>query len=131
MSQYRATNRPKRPRLTGDGSAELTLERALAGHYAAAPSQPPRTTPRPPPTASNAHRAKLRRCYQEPERAIAHEHSDELREQLRGLTDRQRQFLALQAAGLTYAEIAQRTDTTLHTVERQILRGRRKLTDGG
>ena len=28
MSQYRATNRPKRPRLAGDGSAELTLERA-------------------------------------------------------------------------------------------------------
>ena len=65
MSQYRATNGPKQPRLTGDGSAELTLERALAGHYAAAPSQPPRTTPRPPPTASNTQRAKLRRCYWE------------------------------------------------------------------
>jgi RNA polymerase sigma factor (sigma-70 family) len=65
------------------------------------------------------------------ERAIAHEHSDELRDQLRGLTDRQRQFLALQAAGLTYAEIAERTGTTLRTVERQILRGRHKLTERG
>jgi len=65
------------------------------------------------------------------ERAIAHEHSDELRDQLRGLTDRQRQFLALQGAGLTYAEIAERTGTTLRTVERQILRGRHKLTGRG
>jgi len=65
------------------------------------------------------------------EQAIDHEHSDELRDQLRGLTDRQRQFLAMQAAGLTYAEIAQRADTTLRTVERQILRGRHKLTEGG
>ena len=65
------------------------------------------------------------------ERAITSEHSDELRDQLLGLTDRERQFLALQAAGLTYAEIAQRTDTTLRTVERQILRGRHKLTNRG
>jgi RNA polymerase sigma factor (sigma-70 family) len=65
------------------------------------------------------------------EHAIAHEHSEELRDQLRGLTDRQRQFLALQAAGLTYAEIAERTGTTLRTVERLILRGRHKLTRRG
>jgi RNA polymerase sigma factor (sigma-70 family) len=65
------------------------------------------------------------------ERAIATEHSDELRDQLLGLSDRQRQFLALHAAGLTYAEIAERTDTTLRTVERQILRGRHKLTERG
>jgi RNA polymerase sigma factor (sigma-70 family) len=65
------------------------------------------------------------------EQTIAHEHSDELRHQLRGLTDRQRQFLALQGAGLTYAEIAERTGTTLRTVERQILRGRHKLTGRG
>ena len=66
-----------------------------------------------------------------PERVIASQHYDELRDQLRGLNDRQRQFLALQAAGLTYAEIAQRTGTTLRTVERQILRGRHKLTERG
>jgi RNA polymerase sigma factor (sigma-70 family) len=65
------------------------------------------------------------------EQTIAHEHNDELRDQLRTLTDRQRQFLALQAAGLTYAEIAERTGTTLRTVERQILRGRHKLTGRG
>jgi RNA polymerase sigma factor (sigma-70 family) len=65
------------------------------------------------------------------ERAIANEHSDELRGQLRTLTDRQRQFLALQAAGLTYAEIAERTATTRRTVERQILRGRTSSPNGG
>jgi RNA polymerase sigma factor (sigma-70 family) len=65
------------------------------------------------------------------EQTIAHEDSDELRDRLRTLTDRQRQFLALQAAGLTYAEIAERTATTLRTVERQILRGRHKLTERG
>ena len=65
------------------------------------------------------------------EQAIAREDTDELRDQLRRLTDRQRQFLALQAAGLTYAEIAERTGATLRTVERQILRGRHKLTERG
>jgi RNA polymerase sigma factor (sigma-70 family) len=65
------------------------------------------------------------------EQAIAHEDSDELRDQLRKLTDRQRQFLALQAAGLTYAEIAERTGTSPRTVERQILRGRHKITERG
>jgi RNA polymerase sigma factor (sigma-70 family) len=65
------------------------------------------------------------------DQTIAREDTDELRDQLRRLTDRQRQFLALQAAGLTYAEIAERTATTLRTVERQILRGRHKLTEGG
>jgi RNA polymerase sigma factor (sigma-70 family) len=65
------------------------------------------------------------------DQTIAREDTDELRDQLRGLTDRQRQFLALQAAGLTYAEIAERTATTLRTVERQILRGRHKLTGRG
>ena len=65
------------------------------------------------------------------EQMIATEHSNELRDELRPLTDRQRQFLALQAAGLTYAEIAERTATTLRTVERQILRGRHKLTERG
>jgi RNA polymerase sigma factor (sigma-70 family) len=65
------------------------------------------------------------------DQTIAREDTDELRDQLRRLTERQRQFLALQAAGLTYAEIAERTATTLRTVERQILRGRHKLTEGG
>ena len=65
------------------------------------------------------------------EQAIANEHSHELRDQLRTLTDQQRQFLALHAAGLTYTEIAQRTRATRRTVERQILRGRHKLTERG
>ena len=65
------------------------------------------------------------------DQTIAREDTDELRDQLRRLTDRERQFLALQAAGLTYAEIAERTATTLRTVERQILRGRHKLTGRG
>jgi RNA polymerase sigma factor (sigma-70 family) len=62
--------------------------------------------------------------------AIEHEHSDELRDRLRALTERERQFLALQAAGLSYREISVRTGATRRTVERQILRGRRKLEQG-
>jgi RNA polymerase sigma factor (sigma-70 family) len=59
--------------------------------------------------------------------AIEHERSDGLRDRLRILTDRERQFLALHAAGLTYREISVRAGVTRRTVERQILRGRRKL----
>jgi RNA polymerase sigma factor (sigma-70 family) len=52
---------------------------------------------------------------------------DEARRRIGRLTERERQFLALQAAGLTYEEIAKRLSVSVRTVERQILRGRRKL----
>jgi RNA polymerase sigma factor (sigma-70 family) len=52
---------------------------------------------------------------------------DEARRRLARLTDREREFLALQALGLSYSEIAQATGSSLRTVERQILRARHKL----
>jgi RNA polymerase sigma factor (sigma-70 family) len=58
--------------------------------------------------------------------AISHEHTRELKGRLAMLTERQRQFLALKALGLSYQEIAA-TGPSIRTVERQILRGRRKL----
>jgi RNA polymerase sigma factor (sigma-70 family) len=57
---------------------------------------------------------------------IQHEHTRELQARLARLTDRQRRFLALQALGLTYQEIAG-TGSSVRTVERQIHRGRQKL----
>jgi RNA polymerase sigma factor (sigma-70 family) len=64
--------------------------------------------------------------------ALAHEHSEQLRHRLLALTDRERRYLALHAAGLRYREIAQAEGgVSLRTVERQILRGRRKLKRGG
>jgi len=59
--------------------------------------------------------------------ALEREHTDELRRELDALTVRERQFLALQAAGLSYVEIAVRLGVSTRTAERQILRGRRKL----
>jgi RNA polymerase sigma factor (sigma-70 family) len=56
---------------------------------------------------------------------------DEVRRALACLTVRERQFLALQAAGLSYREVAERLQVTVRTVERQILRGRHKLRRGG
>ena len=56
---------------------------------------------------------------------------DEARRALEVLTARERQFLALQAAGLSYREVAERLHVTVRTVERQILRGRHKLRRGG
>ncbi len=44
------------------------------------------------------------------------------------LSERQRQLVWLQGLGLSYAEIARETDLTRRTVERQLLRARRKLT---
>jgi RNA polymerase sigma factor (sigma-70 family) len=46
---------------------------------------------------------------------------------LASLTDREKRFLGLQAAGWSYAEIAVRLGVSVRTTERQILRGRRKL----
>jgi DNA-directed RNA polymerase specialized sigma24 family protein len=43
------------------------------------------------------------------------------------LNGRERQYLGLQAIGLSYAEIAELTGSTLRAVERQIYRGRCKL----
>ena len=56
---------------------------------------------------------------------------DLVRRRLAALTPRELQFLALQALGLTYDEISAELDVTVRTVERQILRGRQKLRDGG
>lgn len=56
---------------------------------------------------------------------------DVVRRRLAALTARERQFLALQALGLSYDAISAELDVTVRTVERQILRGRRKLRDGG
>jgi RNA polymerase sigma factor (sigma-70 family) len=47
--------------------------------------------------------------------------------QLRGLPARQQRLLWLQALGLSYAEIAEHEGCTLRTVERQLLRAKRRL----
>jgi RNA polymerase sigma factor (sigma-70 family) len=46
------------------------------------------------------------------------------------LTDREKRFVGLQAAGLSYEEIAVRLEVSVRTTERQILRGRRTLREG-
>jgi RNA polymerase sigma factor (sigma-70 family) len=45
------------------------------------------------------------------------------------LSNRQARIVALQAGGLDYEQIAAREDITLRTVERQMLRARRKLRE--
>jgi RNA polymerase sigma factor (sigma-70 family) len=59
--------------------------------------------------------------------AIDHEHRDELRARLLALTQREREYLALQALGLSYKEIAARSGDSERTVQRQILRGAKKF----
>lgn len=61
--------------------------------------------------------------------AIERERSRELAGRLDVLTDRERRFLVMRAAGLSYREIGERTGATMRTVERQIVRGRRKLRE--
>jgi RNA polymerase sigma factor (sigma-70 family) len=61
------------------------------------------------------------------EAVIAREELQELVACLDVLTERERRFLALQAAGLSYREIGERTGATVRTVERQLRRGRSKL----
>lgn len=51
------------------------------------------------------------------------------RAQLQTLTARERRYLALQAIGLSYTEIAAHEHTTTRTVERQVLRAKGKLRD--
>src|SRR5450755_4795335 len=63
------------------------------------------------------------------EAAIAHEHTRELSDRLAKLTPRERAYLALNALGFTYKAIAARSGDSERTVERQILRARRKLRD--
>jgi RNA polymerase sigma factor (sigma-70 family) len=64
-----------------------------------------------------------------PARDIAEQISERLdrRTQLQALTGRERHFLALQAIGLSYSEIAAHEQTSQRTVERQLTRARRKL----
>jgi len=52
---------------------------------------------------------------------------DDARRRLARLTDREREFLALQVLGFSYTEIAQATGASPRTAERQVLRARRKL----
>ena len=63
------------------------------------------------------------------ELAIAREEHDHRLTQLRGLTDRQRLYLYLQALGYSYTESAQLTAATTRTVERQIRKARTRLKD--
>lgn len=66
------------------------------------------------------------------ELVLASERHQELRAKLLTLTERERRYLTLQAAGLSYREIAAtETGVSLRTIERQILRGRRKLKERG
>lgn len=63
------------------------------------------------------------------ELVVRHERTCELTARLRALTDRERRFVLMHAAGLSYRDIAALTGSTMRTVERQILRGRRKLRE--
>ncbi|MGH2857901.1 MAG: RNA polymerase sigma factor [Solirubrobacteraceae bacterium] len=48
---------------------------------------------------------------------------------LRSLPERQRRLVWLQGIGLSYAEMALQTGATVRTVERQLLRARRRLAE--
>jgi RNA polymerase sigma factor (sigma-70 family) len=60
------------------------------------------------------------------ERVLEHVSAEQL---LQGLTARERRFVGLQAAGLHYDEIASIEGVSLRTVERQLMRGKRKLRE--
>lgn len=66
-----------------------------------------------------------------PDPSVLASERDFVRRRLAALTARERHFLALQALGLSYDEISAELGVTVRTVQRQILRGRRKLRDGG
>lgn len=51
--------------------------------------------------------------------------------ELRALTARQRRLIWLQGLGFTYDEMAAREQATLRTVERQVLRARKRLRTAG
>ena len=61
------------------------------------------------------------------QRVIAQEALDAAWAQLRALTPRERRMLGLVGFGLSYAQIAALTGDSIRTIERQVLRGRRKL----
>jgi RNA polymerase sigma factor (sigma-70 family) len=67
------------------------------------------------------------------ELAIAHDEHAQRVEQLRALTGRERLYLYLQGLGYSHTEMAQSTQASRRTVERQVLRARAKLNarEGG
>lgn len=58
------------------------------------------------------------------------DHILDARASISTLTGRKRRLLILHAAGYTYAEIATITGDTVRTVERQLLRAKRRLASG-
>ncbi len=64
------------------------------------------------------------------ERTIDREHYHDQRAVLLSLTARERRFVGLHAAGLSYTAISRLTGASPRTVERQILRARAKLKQG-
>lgn len=65
------------------------------------------------------------------ERALERERLGERGLLLSVLTERERRFVALQAAGLSYREISACTGASARTVERQLLRAKGKLRTSG
>jgi len=76
---------------------------------------------------AEAEAGELWRCVDPRQRAELRSELSERLGELRALTPRQRRMLYLQGIGYDYAEIAARTGDSKRTVERQLLRGRRRL----